>query len=235
MDPREPDRHRAPRGAIPGGQHRPRRATAISIPRPSSGWSTSATGCKVNGEAIYATRPWTTMEGRRRRPLHPQQGRQVRLRDCLSWPGKRLVLDSVRPEPGSRVTMLGVAKPLEWSFREKQCLVIEVPEKPSGRAEPPVPGRVGLQDKRQDGPSRVTGRAVGETADQHRHRSFTCRRKCAWSRTFDGPRRRCGSAAPSGTSPATAGRRGSCDRAGPGRGTSPGATRPRRAKPEAGD
>jgi alpha-L-fucosidase len=85
---------------------------------------------KLNGEAIYATRP--------RAGELWKQGNDIRFtrsKDnntiyalCLRWPGKRLVLDSVCPEKGSRIVMLGVAEPLRWSFAEKRGLTIELPE-----------------------------------------------------------------------------------------------------------
>jgi alpha-L-fucosidase len=85
---------------------------------------------KVNGEAIYATRP-------RDGQLWKQGGdiRFTRSKDnktiyaiCLKWPGKTLILDSVRPEKGSTVAMLGVSEPLVWQFDERKGVTIKLPE-----------------------------------------------------------------------------------------------------------
>ncbi len=81
---------------------------------------------KVNGEAIYATRPW-------RRWNEGDQIRFTRSKDSkyvyaivLSWPGERLVLKSLRAKDGAEVRMLGVEKPLEWRNTDNG-LEIELP------------------------------------------------------------------------------------------------------------
>ena len=86
---------------------------------------------QVNGEAIYATRP---REGTRW-----QEGDDVRFtrsKDrrtiyaiCLRWPGAALKLSTVRPAPGSAVSMLGVGQPLAWRYDRSAGLVIDLPER----------------------------------------------------------------------------------------------------------
>ena len=83
---------------------------------------------KVNGEAIYKTRPW-------RRYKQGAQIRFTRSKDnryvyaiCLKWPGETLSLRSVAAKQGSRITMLGVDKPLAWRLGEDKRLVIELPD-----------------------------------------------------------------------------------------------------------
>ena len=83
---------------------------------------------KVNGEAIYATRPWTRWnEGDNVRFTRSKDDKYV-YAIILNWPGKTLTLTSVRPEEGSPITMLGVANPLKWHFTEGKGLTIELPD-----------------------------------------------------------------------------------------------------------
>lgn len=72
---------------------------------------------KVNGEAIYRTRPragdlWK--EGESLRFTRTKDNGTV-YAIALKWPGERLTLTSVRPEEGSAIMMLGHASPLRWS------------------------------------------------------------------------------------------------------------------------
>jgi alpha-L-fucosidase len=82
---------------------------------------------KVNGEAIYATRPWTYWsEGDSVRFTRSKDGKHV-YAICLSWPGDRLLLKSIRARDGSEVRMLGFDRPLKWRNDETDGLVIELP------------------------------------------------------------------------------------------------------------
>lgn len=80
---------------------------------------------KVNGEAIYGTRPWKTAE----------EGKTIRYTSkgdavyaiCTEWPGKELVLDAPEPQAGAQVTMLGVQQPLAWTQSEGK-MRITVPQ-----------------------------------------------------------------------------------------------------------
>ena len=45
----------------------------------------------------------------------------------LSWPGESLRLRSLAPSPGTKVRMLGVSEPLEWSMGEQDDLVVKLP------------------------------------------------------------------------------------------------------------
>lgn len=85
---------------------------------------------KTNGEAIYATRPrdgqlWKQGDGVRFTRSKDHKTIYALLR---KWPGKSLTLDSVRPEKGSSITMLGVSAPLAWRFDERKGLTIELPD-----------------------------------------------------------------------------------------------------------
>jgi alpha-L-fucosidase len=66
---------------------------------------------KVNGEAIYATRPWTTAsEGAVR---YTRRGKTV-YAIYLGTPGGEITLKAARAAKGSKITLLGRDKPLAW-------------------------------------------------------------------------------------------------------------------------
>lgn len=82
---------------------------------------------RVNGEAIYKTRPWVRWkEGDEVRFTRSKYNKFV-YAISLKWPGKRLALRSVRAGEGSRVFMLGVREPLEWRMDDHEGLVIDLP------------------------------------------------------------------------------------------------------------
>jgi alpha-L-fucosidase len=83
---------------------------------------------RVNGEAIYATRArggdlWH--EGDGVRFTRSRDGRVV-YAIALQWPGESLKLATVRPAPGSTVTVLGTAEPLPWTA-ERDGVSIRIP------------------------------------------------------------------------------------------------------------
>lgn len=85
---------------------------------------------RVNGEAIYATRPrsgtlWS--EGDTVRYTRSKDSRFV-YAILTAWPGKQIVLKSVHPYPGSEVTLLGCQKQLSWSVDPARGIVITLPE-----------------------------------------------------------------------------------------------------------
>lgn len=79
---------------------------------------------KINGEAIYGTRPWSKIS----------DGKFVRYTSkynivyaiCLKWLGKELILSRVKPTNKTKVTMLGYNKQLKWKYTNNK-LHIEVP------------------------------------------------------------------------------------------------------------
>jgi alpha-L-fucosidase len=105
--------------------------TAIENLKEAGAW------LRVNGEAIYATRPrdgdlWC--EGDKIRYTRSKDGRFV-YAVALEWPGPRLTLGGARPPEGSAVTMLGLTQPLDWT-PAGDGLSIELPtalEDPSRR------------------------------------------------------------------------------------------------------
>ena len=79
---------------------------------------------KVNGEAIYGTRPWKTqIEGDVR---YTAKGDHV-YATFLKWAGNEFVLKSVKPVEGSKITMLGVPGNLDWTYDESNKLTIKYP------------------------------------------------------------------------------------------------------------
>ena len=91
--------------------------TAIENLKEAGAW------LRVNGEAIYATRPregdlWH--EGDNIRYTRSKDGRFV-YAIALEWPGRRLTLEGVRPAAGSAVSMLGLTQPLAWTRPATGC------------------------------------------------------------------------------------------------------------------
>jgi alpha-L-fucosidase len=92
---------------------------------------------KVNGEAIYGTRPWTYWkEGDDVRFTRTKDNRFV-YAISLKWPGDTLALRSLRAKEGSAVTLLGFKEPLKWRNDGERGLVIEVPKELQDEAKRP--------------------------------------------------------------------------------------------------
>lgn len=81
----------------------------------------------INGEGIYATRP----------VAHHSDGKVAFTRSkdnqhvyaiMKEWPGKELILPGIHPANASKVTMLGVADPLEWRQLDGS-VAIRLPDK----------------------------------------------------------------------------------------------------------
>src|SRR5208283_225358 len=73
---------------------------------------------KINGESIYATRPragdlWK--EGSAIRYTRTKDQKTI-YAIARGWPGKTLNLKTVEPKKGSKVYMLGLKKPLDWTY-----------------------------------------------------------------------------------------------------------------------
>lgn len=78
----------------------------------------------TNGEAIYGTRPWSTqVEGDAR---FTSKGDFV-YSIFLKWQGEEFNLKTLKPVPGSTITMLGVPGDMDWSWNEEKGLTIKYP------------------------------------------------------------------------------------------------------------
>ena len=79
---------------------------------------------RVNGEAIYDTRFWTTQrEGDIRFTAKGDYVYAI----FLKWPGPKLTVKSLKPLTGTSISMLGVPGTLEWTWDEAQGLTIHYP------------------------------------------------------------------------------------------------------------
>ena len=93
---------------------------------------------KVNGEAIYSTRPragtlWS--EGDNVRFTRTKDQRNV-YAILTEWPGAQVTLTTVRPKPGSKLRFLGAQSELKWVFDAAKGTTIKLPEnmqQPSNR------------------------------------------------------------------------------------------------------
>jgi alpha-L-fucosidase len=82
---------------------------------------------KVNGEAIYATRPWLRWkEGEHVRFTRSKDEKFV-YAISLGWPGDALRLRCILPRPGSAIRMLGWNEPLPWTLDEQGWLSVKLP------------------------------------------------------------------------------------------------------------
>ncbi len=69
---------------------------------------------RVNGEAIYGTRPWRVASDADMYFTRSKDGAVVYVH-VTAWPGTELVVRGLRAAPASAVTMLGVVTPLQWT------------------------------------------------------------------------------------------------------------------------
>ena len=85
---------------------------------------------RVCGEGIYATRPREAAHWREGEAIRFTRAKDNRTVYCfaLQWPGKSFMLHSLRPKPGSRITMFGYPEPMKWSFDAAAGLKIDLPE-----------------------------------------------------------------------------------------------------------
>jgi alpha-L-fucosidase len=80
---------------------------------------------KINGEAIYGTRYWTTQAENDAR-FTSKAGYVYAI--FLKWQGVEFKLKSVKPIAGSKITMLGVPGDLKWTWDEANGLTITYPK-----------------------------------------------------------------------------------------------------------
>jgi alpha-L-fucosidase len=82
---------------------------------------------KVNGESIYATRPYQTCKEGDVYYTRSKDNKTV-YGISMGWPGETLQLTSVRPTKAARISLLGDGRSLDWRL-SADGLVIELPER----------------------------------------------------------------------------------------------------------
>ncbi|HDR52681.1 MAG TPA: hypothetical protein ENN90_13865 [Mariniphaga anaerophila] len=85
---------------------------------------------KQNGEGIYATRPrnasfWKENENIRFTRTKDERSIYVH---CFDWPGEQLILETVKPEKGAQIFLVGNNQALNWKFNQMGNLEIETPK-----------------------------------------------------------------------------------------------------------
>ncbi len=92
---------------------------------------------KVNGEAIYTTQSLKSYkEGENLRYTQSADGKYI-YAVSLKWVGKALNLQNINPKEGSEIKMLGVDKPLKWTYDAKKGLSIDIPAELQAEAKRP--------------------------------------------------------------------------------------------------
>jgi alpha-L-fucosidase len=85
---------------------------------------------RVCGAGIYDTRPREGELWHQGEDLRFTRTKDNRTVHCfaLQWPGKTLALQSLRPIPGTKISMFGYPEPMQWVFDPAAGLKIEIPE-----------------------------------------------------------------------------------------------------------
>ncbi len=78
---------------------------------------------KVNGEAIFATRP-QALPRQENVCFTRSKDSQITYAICLAWPGEQLVLKGLKAADGVKITMLGVTEPLKWQQTDKGLSIV---------------------------------------------------------------------------------------------------------------
>lgn len=96
---------------------------------------------RVNGQAIYATRPRAAQDWKEGKNIRFTRSKDHRTlyAIALSWPGRHLTLATVRANPGSEVRLLGYSEPLTWHNDATRGLVIDLPADLQSPAHRPCP------------------------------------------------------------------------------------------------
>jgi alpha-L-fucosidase len=81
---------------------------------------------KINGEAIYHTRPLKQFREDETLWFTGSKDGRYAYAISLKWPGETLTIESVRAAKGTPIFMLGVKQPLEWR-QGQRALLIDIP------------------------------------------------------------------------------------------------------------
>ena len=90
----------------------------------------AGTWLKVNGGAIFATRPREGTNWSEGDIIYYTRSKDGRFTYAIltKWPGTQITLASVRPKPGSEITLLGGETALSWSFDSDRGTKVTFPE-----------------------------------------------------------------------------------------------------------
>lgn len=83
---------------------------------------------EVNGEAIYATRPWENYREGEYIRFTRTKDETTLYAHVLIWPGMEFTSSLINPVKGSEVYMLGVDKTLDWKMNKGKLIVTLPPE-----------------------------------------------------------------------------------------------------------
>jgi len=86
---------------------------------------------KTHGEGIYGTRTRGTdlwKEGDNVRFTRTKDNKII-YAHCYEWPGKKLVLKTVKAKTNTKIYLLGNESPLKWKYDPTQGLIISTPER----------------------------------------------------------------------------------------------------------
>ena len=82
---------------------------------------------KINGEVIHNSRSFRFYkENDDIRLLQSKDGETIYV-VALSWPGDSFMMESIKPDEGSEIKMLGTNTPLAWEVNENGNLLVEIP------------------------------------------------------------------------------------------------------------
>ena len=82
---------------------------------------------RVNGQAIFATRPWNVWHEGKHIRFTRSKDNKIIYAISLQWPGDTLALKSVLADENSQITLLGRSQPLAWRNDADLGLVINLP------------------------------------------------------------------------------------------------------------
>jgi alpha-L-fucosidase len=82
---------------------------------------------RVNGEAIYKTRPWKKWSEGPHLRFTRSKDRQHVYAIALQWPGETWNLKAIRPREGSSIFMLGHLESLKWNWTPENGLEVRLP------------------------------------------------------------------------------------------------------------
>ena len=85
---------------------------------------------KLNGEAIYATRPRAADLWHEGDTIRYSKSKDGKTTYCilLNWPGRSVALRCLRKDPNLQIRILGYPRALHWQSDSLKWLVVEIPE-----------------------------------------------------------------------------------------------------------